>query len=85
MNEEAEMRYEFNRALIDLPQIPNMAVLQFLMHAAMNSRGMDFWNRGKELQRDNPNTIPWKTEYECAAGMWDCIRSGLLPEGDAGK
>ena len=34
--------------------------------------------RGKELQRIHGlDAIPPKCEYECAAGLWDLIKSGI--------
>lgn len=89
-----ELRYSWdqgmavNQALIDLPEIPPVLVLDFLVHAAMNSgRYVDLWSIGKEMQqmisvkdnfRNPEHGIPYRTEYECAAGMWSIIRNALL-------
>lgn len=79
MTDEAwDIKREFNAALVGLPAVPSTVVLAFLMPAAMNSPGMNLWERGKQLQREHTGQIPFKTEYECAAGLWDLIRAGVL-------
>ena len=65
-------------ALVDLPEVPPIDVLRLLSGFAMNVRKPDLWTIGKKLQRKfGLSIIPSKTEYECSAGLWHCIRMGL--------
>jgi len=68
-----------DQALIDLPEVAPIETLPFFMHAAMHQpkEGPDYWNIGKQLQREHDG-IPFKTEYEFAAGLWKIIRDGIL-------
>ena len=69
-----------NQALLDLPAVPDAPALRAIQHAAMNTRlpkHMDLWQRGKTLQKEHGG-IPFKTEYECAAGLWSILRDAVL-------
>jgi len=74
--------HTLNRALVDLPEIPDVIVLGMLTNAAMNIRGIDLWGRGKRMQdgQGYNGPIPYKCEYEHAAGLWEIIRDALLAE-----
>lgn len=68
------------RALETLPEVPERAVLSALLGTAMNTRsppGVDLWEVGKSLQAKHDG-IPWKTEYEVAAGLWWLVRSEII-------
>jgi hypothetical protein len=67
------------RALIDLPEVPHWRVLWLLRSAGMNTRDPDAYGIGKKLQREHGlDAVTPKTEYECAAGLWSLLRSGVL-------
>lgn len=64
-------------ALVSLPEVPPTNALRALISAAMNTRGIDLWAIGKQVQRDHDG-VPFKTEYECAVGLWTIIRAAIL-------
>ena len=73
----------FNVALIDLPEVPPVLVLDMLSDAG--ARGhlcnppQDFRSMGKALQREHGlDAIPPRSEYEAGAGVWHHIRSRLI-------
>ena len=71
-------RNALNRDLCDLPVVPSIDTLSTLTHAAMNLRaGIDLQGIGNRLQRENDG-IPYKCEYERAAGLWSVIRDGII-------
>lgn len=87
-----------NDALIDLPEIPSVDVMAALTHAAMNMhrspvKNLPFMEAARKLQSSHPSKIdangcifqpvPFKTEYEYAAGLWTFIRNGLLLQEEA--
>jgi len=80
-------RFAFEKDMANLPEVPSIATLRFLMCA--QPRGVSFhlfWERGKVLQDKygwsfppyKDGTIPTKTEYEIAAGVWSFMREGLV-------
>lgn len=78
----------FAEALITLPEVPSVAALRLLQNAAMNwhrsagRQDVDLMAIARDLQHrlntDEHRAIPYKTEYEVAAGLWSLIREGLL-------
>ena len=75
-------QHELDKALLELPVVPSHEVMRMLIHAAMNSPSplSNYWETGKKLQQEYPGLIPWKTEYECAAGLWAAMRAGILAQ-----
>ena len=67
------------KAVLKADEIPSERVQRDLVNTAMNTRveGIDFWDIGKRLQRQNSGKIPFKTEYEVAAGYWYWLRGEL--------
>ena len=67
------------KAVLKADEIPPGRVQRDLVNTAMNTRveGVDFWIIGKRLQVQNPGVIPFKTEYEVAAGYWYWLRGEL--------
>jgi hypothetical protein len=70
----------FERDLNDLPEVPSMETLRLLSCAGMGTHNPDCYWVGKQIQRftEAGKSIPWKTEYECAAGLWALIRAGII-------
>jgi hypothetical protein len=59
-------------ALRDWPALPPAYVLKWL-----DGDFSDDWQRGKDMQRElGSGVIPYKTECEVGAGMWDRITGG---------
>lgn len=73
-----EQIHGFSKALKDLPEVPSHIVLYMLSSPAM-SMWDDIYDRGKIMQRQyGLDAIPPKSEYECAAGLWELIRNALI-------
>ena len=72
-----ETELAFNNALSELPIVPPFKVLKFLAGYGGRDNFLHHWEIGKKIQREHEG-IPFKTEYECAAGLWSEIRDGLL-------
>ncbi len=66
-----------NMDLLNLPEVPSIETMRALTHAAMGMCDPDVKPIGCALQRDH-KSIPYKTEYECAAGLWSLLRAGVL-------
>lgn len=83
---DSETRAHVERALETLPEVPSLSVLHALISTAMNThpKGVDLWNIGKHLQMKHDG-IPWKTEFEVAAGLWHLVRSEILAEREAAQ
>lgn len=47
-------------------------------------KGVDFWTIGKRLQITH-HQIPFKTEYEVAAGLWYVVRKEILAQREAAE
>lgn len=70
-----EVQYGILHALRDAPLFPSGFVLK---HLGTVGRFPQDSNRGKELQREHGSSvIPFKTECEIGAGLWERIRNGL--------
>lgn len=82
----AELSRAFSRDLRNLPDVPSANVLWFLTRTTAAKFPSD-WEIGKRLQRENPGTIPAKTECEMAAGLWFRIATALRtpPPASAGQ
>lgn len=65
-------------------EVPPSSYQADLVDESMNTHveGVDFWAIGKHLQWNHPdgNKIPFKAEYEVAAGYWYWIREQLVSE-----
>ena len=76
---EAKIEEEYGFSLLDRfldsEDTPVREVLGSLVNVAMNFRDeeIDLWVIGKQLQREY-GVIPFKTEYEVAAGLWQYVR-----------
>jgi hypothetical protein len=73
-------QYDLCVDLLNLPEIPKISTLKMLRHASMNwfqgnGEKADLLEIGKGLQQNAE--IPHKCEYECSAGLWSLIASGL--------
>lgn len=64
------------RDLMDLPPVPSSRTLALLAAMRMNADGHDLYAIGKRLQREHGG-VPFKTEYECAAGRWHVMTAPL--------
>lgn len=74
-----EVQYGILHALRDAPTFPSAFVL---MHLGSAGKFPDDSNRGKELQREHGSKIiPFKSECEIGAGLWDRIYNGLVGKG----
>ncbi len=74
-----DQQQSFIEDLIERPEVPSILTLWFLALPAMNHKEVRFYDIGKKLQlKYGLEKIPPKTELECAAGLWTCIRKGLL-------
>ncbi len=69
---------EINEAKNKWPSMPSGLVLKLL-----GTRGKfpEDWEKGKSIQtelytRENPYRIPYKTECEMGAGLWDRLTKG---------
>jgi len=69
---------EINEARNEWPSMPSAFVLKLL-----GTRGKfpEDWETGKSIQmefytRENPYRIPYKTECEMGAGLWDRLTKG---------
>jgi len=68
--------HELVDALSELPDVPSHLALRAL--ADYRGGFPDFWEIGKKEQRQHPwGTVPAKTEYEIAQGLWSIIRDAL--------
>lgn len=67
------------KEVLSADKIPSAEIQYKLVSAAMNTRieGVSFWEIGKNLQYQNPGLIPFKAEYEVAAGYWHWLRGEL--------
>lgn len=71
-----DVKYGILHALRDAPEMPPPFVL---LHLGTMAKWPEDSDRGKELQRKyGSDVIPFKSECECGAGLWDRIRSGLV-------
>ena len=87
-----DAQHALDRALIGLPEVPPIEVLRLLVHGAMNTGKKklprDLWEIGKKIQEKHNSVtgsetpIPFRTEYECAAGLWHLIRAALIDESE---
>ncbi len=71
-----DQHYALMEALSELPDVPSHEALR----ALVDYRGgfPDMWGIGKREQRQHPwGTVPAKTEYEIAQGLWSIIRDAL--------
>jgi hypothetical protein len=76
---ELEKSIALSEALLELPEVPPIEALMALAHAGMNTHDPDTMAIGKALQRQvGSGAIPYKTEYEAAAGLWSIIRAALV-------
>jgi hypothetical protein len=66
-----------NMDLLNLPEVPSVETLRALTHAAMSIRDPDVKSIGVALQKAHKG-VPYKTEFECAAGLWSLLRSGMI-------
>ena len=68
----------FTKALIENADMAPEPALQLLSEAATNILNPNLLAIGKaEQRRLGPKAIPYKTELECAAGLWVVIRDAL--------
>lgn len=67
------------KEMLSANEIPTIDIQRDLVSTAMNTRlkGVDFWEIGKQLQAQHLDAIPFKTEYEVAAGYWHWLRGEL--------
>lgn len=63
--------------LRDLPEIPSIETMRTLTGAGMATRSPDVHSIGCKMRRTHKN-IPYKTEFECAVGLWSLMREGIL-------
>ncbi|GGE36486.1 hypothetical protein GCM10007276_12480 [Agaricicola taiwanensis] len=73
----------FNDALIDLPEVPPVAVLDLLSDAGARGHMLqppkNFGAAGKMMQRQyGLDAIPPNSECEAGAGYWKHLRERLL-------
>lgn len=69
-----DSRWDLIKALRDLPEIPPYDVMLSLSYAAKWS-DIDI---GKRIQREKPDTVPYKTEAELGMGFYSRLRQGVL-------
>lgn len=83
---DASRRETVEADLKTLPEVPTYATLSALVNVAMNThiKGVDLWNIGKHLQMKH-HQIPFKTEYEVAAGLWHIVRKEILEQREAAE
>lgn len=85
-----DAHHELSMALKTLPDMPGHGALR-LLNDYPRGAWPRVWELGKEEQRrltdgpgvhfdDAKNVIPYKTEYEIAAGIWLVIRDALRKE-----
>lgn len=67
--------HTLTRDLQELPEVPHLSTMYFLNGI---SKFSEDWDAGKRYQSQHPNTVPWKTEYECGMGAWLRLRKGLM-------
>lgn len=71
--------HAFRDDINTLPEVPSIETLWHLQGAASGLPFRETWEIGKQLQQEQPyGAVPWKTELECAAGLWVMIREGIL-------
>lgn len=76
-NDERNWRdlYAIIQALHDWPKMPDPLILHLL--GEIGSKHYDDGNRGKRLQSElGPEAIPFNSECEWGAGLWDRITNG---------
>ncbi len=61
-------------ALVNWPKMPDSWTLGSVLSGI--SAFPEDWERGKRIQREVPDFIPYKTECEKGAGYWDRITGG---------
>lgn len=75
-----EVQYGVLFALRDAPEMPSPFVLK---HLGTVAKWPDDNKRGKMIQRRvGSEVIPFKSECESGAGLWDRIRKGLTASVD---
>lgn len=65
-------------ALSELPEVPEPAALRALAHLNVHDPERRYWEAGTALQQRHRGAVPYKYEYEAAAGLWVYLRLGLL-------
>lgn len=76
-----EVKYGLFFALRDAPEMPDSLVL---LHLGTVAKWPEDAKVGKQRQRElGSDVIPFKTECESGAGLWERIRSGLLAKQEA--
>lgn len=74
----AEIR-ALNDDLVALPEVPSIDTMRCLLSAGMNIHNPNTGDLGRKLQRSTPmGTIPYASEFECAAGLWVVIREAII-------
>jgi hypothetical protein len=74
-----DCHYGLGDALRDAPTLPPPFILK---HLGQFGKWPEDSNRGKELQREHGSeAIPFVTECEIGAGLWDRIQRGLCANG----
>lgn len=80
LRRELRMAWDDQQALLetlrDLPEFPPVRVMSLLSEAS-SVRSNDSAG-GKRIQRDNPGTVPYKSECERGMGFYFRLRQGLL-------
>ena len=77
------LAFEFSEAIRTLPAVPVIEILKLLAPAAMGGKIPGAYEAGKRLQKEHGfDAIPPRTEYECAAGLWDLIRRCVIEHRD---
>lgn len=68
-----EYRSDFDASLENWPNLPSGFILKYLGTAASFPED---WERGASMQRKEGVNIPYKTECEMGAGLWDRLTDG---------
>jgi hypothetical protein len=76
-------QHAFDMDMRDLPEVPSISTMRLLSSAAMNVHKPDLMVEARRLQYEHPSKVPYKSEYERAAGLWSILRNALIAARDA--